>query len=54
MADPLRPQELDDRIAALESGREAGEDFDARSWAWLIVLGILMPAALLLAGWFAA
>ncbi len=53
MADPL-PQELHDRISALETGREAGEDFDARSWVWLIALGVLMPAVLLLVGWLAA
>lgn len=51
MAERL-PAELEKRIAALESAREVGEDFDARSWFWLIVLGVLAPVLLLLiAGW---
>ena len=37
------------RIAALES--QCGEDFDAASWLWLILLGVLLPVALLLYGW---
>jgi hypothetical protein len=51
MAEPL-PAELEQRIAALESAREAGEDFDARSWCWLIVLGVLTPGVLLLIAWW--
>jgi hypothetical protein len=45
---------LEERLAALESGRETGEDFDRRSWFWLILLGLVIPAAMLLLGWWAA
>jgi hypothetical protein len=47
MAEPF-PAELEKRLVALESQREVGEDFDARSWFWLIVLGVLAPVVLLL------
>jgi hypothetical protein len=48
----LFPTELEERIVALESQREVGDDFDARSWFWLIVLGVATPGALLLiSGW---
>lgn len=50
-AEPLDP-ELERRVAALEAGPDAGSDFDARSWFWLILLGIVGPGALLLWGWF--
>jgi len=53
MAEPL-PAALEERIAALESAREVGEDFDARSWFWLIVLGVLVPGILLLIAWWTA
>lgn len=46
------PPELERRIAALESGGAAGADFDARSWFWMILLGVVLPLALLLWGWF--
>lgn len=48
------PAGLEERLAALEQGREVGEDFDGRSWFWLILLGALIPGALLLIGWWAA
>jgi hypothetical protein len=44
--------ELERRISALEAGPDAGSDFDAASWFWLVVLGIVAPAALLLWAWF--
>ncbi len=44
--------ELERRIAALESGTDAGADFDVRSWFWMVLLGIVGPAALLVWGWF--
>jgi hypothetical protein len=53
MAEPF-PAELEERLAALESQREVGEDFDARSWFWLAVLGVLAPVFLLLIAWWAA
>jgi len=50
--EPLDP-ELERRIAALESpGTDAGSDFDAASWFWMLLLGVVGPAALLLWGWF--
>ena len=42
---------LEDRIAALENLRDADTGFDAASWFWLVLLGILGPAALLVWGW---
>jgi hypothetical protein len=44
--------ELERRIAALESGADAGADFDVRSWLWMVLLGIVGPVALLVWGWF--
>ncbi|MFO1465944.1 MAG: hypothetical protein U1F35_05820 [Steroidobacteraceae bacterium] len=44
--------ELERRVSALEAGPDAGSDFDARSWVWLVLLGIVGPLALLLWGWF--
>jgi len=49
--EPLDP-ELERRIAALESGGETGADFDFASWVWIILLGVVLPVALLLWGWF--
>ncbi len=55
MAGPdVLPPELEERLAALESGREAGSDFDGRSAFWLALLGIILPFVLLVIGWFAA
>jgi hypothetical protein len=51
MREPLDP-ELERRIAALELGTDAGSDFDAASWFWMVLLGIVGPVALLLWGWF--
>jgi hypothetical protein len=48
------PRTLEERLAALEAGRETGDDFNARSWFWLVLLGVVIPAALLLVGWWAA
>jgi hypothetical protein len=47
------PPELEHRISGLESGRECGDDFDPVSLCWLLVLGVLVPAGLLLIGWLA-
>jgi hypothetical protein len=50
--EPLDP-ELERRVAALESsGTDAGSDFDAASWFWMMMLGVVGPVALLLWGWF--
>jgi hypothetical protein len=47
------PAELERRLALLESGSECGDDFDAGSLWWLLILGLLIPAGLLLIGWLA-
>ena len=50
--EPLDPG-LERRVAALESsGADAGSDFDATSWFWMLMLGAVVPVALLLWGWF--
>ncbi len=46
------PAELERRIAAIERNDVAGE-MNARSWMWLLLFGVLIPAALLLWGWWA-
>ena len=45
------PPELERRIEALERSG-GGQDLDARSWFWLLLFGVLIPAALLLWGWW--
>jgi hypothetical protein len=50
MAEDL-PPELQERITALEDPALQGSDFDAVSWFWLILLGIVVPVALLVWGW---
>ena len=46
--------ELEERIARLEGDlRSAADpDFDAVSWGWIITLGVVLPAVLLLIGWW--
>lgn len=51
VSEPL-PAELEGRIVGLESGAEAGADFDVASWVWMLLLGVLLPVSLLLWGWF--
>jgi len=46
------PPELEARITVLESAAPA-EDFDRTSWFWMILIGIAIPAMLLLVGWLA-
>ena len=46
------PAELEHRITELETGGQCGEDFDSASLAWLLLLGIVLPAALLIMGWW--
>lgn len=50
VSEPELPAELEARIAALENG-ETGTDFDALSWAWMVLLGMALPATLILLGW---
>ncbi len=44
------PPELEARISALESAA-SDRDFDALSWFWMILFGIMLPAALIVLGW---
>jgi len=48
--------ELEARIARLEGDLKVavGQDFDAASWGWIVGLGAILPALLLLAGWWYA
>jgi hypothetical protein len=45
------PTELERRIEALER-LDGGCDFDRASWFWLLLFGVVTPAALLLWGWW--
>ena len=47
---PALPPELEARIAALEAA-EVPQDFDASSWFWIILFGIVIPLILLAVGW---
>jgi hypothetical protein len=49
---PTLPAELEARIAAFEDAAPA-PDFDTASWAWMILLGVVLPIALMLLGWWA-
>lgn len=51
MATQQIPAELERRIRALETPDGQGEDFDASSWFWLIVLGVALPILALILGW---
>lgn len=42
---------LEERISAIESGREAGTDFGVKSWLWMLLFGVVMPVGLLVWGW---
>jgi len=45
------PADLEARIAAAaDAGGDA--DFDAVSWMWMATLGLLIPVALIVAGWW--
>jgi hypothetical protein len=50
MPAPL-PTELERRIEALERISGSG-DLDRASWFWLLLFGVVTPAALLLWGWW--
>jgi hypothetical protein len=45
------PAELERRIRALEAPGGEGEDFDAVSWFWLLLLGLVLPVLGLIVGW---
>jgi hypothetical protein len=50
MATESVPVELERRIRLLENPANQGEDFDATSWFWLIVLGVALPVVALILG----
>jgi len=43
--------DLEARLAQAEAAARHN-DFDARGWLWMILLGVLLPAGLIVAGWF--
>jgi hypothetical protein len=47
--DPLLPDELEARVAALERA-DTREDFDSASWLWMLLFGLALPIALLIWG----
>ncbi len=52
MTDPLSPRvpmELEARLAAAPAAAPHG-DFDAMSWLWMILLGVIVPIALIVIG----
>lgn len=51
MATPQIPAELERRIRALETPAGQGDDFDAASWFWLVILGVALPILALVLGW---
>ncbi|MHB8476982.1 MAG: hypothetical protein ACYDBZ_11940 [Steroidobacteraceae bacterium] len=47
---PRLPPDLEARLAAFECAAPPG-GFDAASWFWMLLLGVVIPMALLLLGW---
>jgi hypothetical protein len=47
----LTPQ-LEARIAAFENASPTS-DFDRTSWLWMLLLGVVIPLALIIVGWWA-
>jgi hypothetical protein len=45
------PPELEARIRSFENAAPTA-DFGAAGWFWMITLGVVIPLALLLAGWW--
>ena len=43
--------DLQRRLATVEI-HGAAADFDAWSWAWMLLLGVVLPAVLLAIGWW--
>jgi hypothetical protein len=44
------PPELEARIVALEQADRC-EDFDAVSWIWMVLFGVVLPLTLVCIGW---
>ena len=52
MPDPPLSPELGRRIDILESSDDGSGEFNRASWFWLLLFGVVIPAALLLWGWW--
>jgi hypothetical protein len=48
---PPLPDELARRVEALVDESAQGADFDAVSWFWLLLLGLVGPIVLIVLGW---
>lgn len=51
MSSSALPPELERRILELENPENQGEGFTGADWLWLIALGVVGPAILLMWGW---
>jgi hypothetical protein len=51
MSNPKLHPELERRIAELENPENQGASFGGSDWLWLALLGVVLPAAILLWGW---
>jgi hypothetical protein len=49
---PALAPELEARIATFENAAPTA-DFGAAGWFWMVLLGVLIPLAMLIAGWWA-
>lgn len=49
---PALAPELEARIAAFENAAPTA-DFGASGWFWMALLGVLIPLAMLVVGWWA-
>lgn len=49
-AGEVLPDELEARLNVVSAASE-DRDFDARSWFWMILLGLVIPVGLIVAGW---
>lgn len=45
------PEELARRVEALADESAQGADYDASSWFWLLLLGLVGPVVLIVLGW---
>jgi hypothetical protein len=50
-ARPELAPDFEARLAAVEA-HGGGADFDRASWAWMLLLGVALPAVLLALGWW--
>ena len=48
---PNLPDELERRLQTLAEESAQGTDFDLASWFWLLLLGLVGPIVLIIAGW---